>query len=468
LFHDEKSDRTLTYLTVRPIHRFELVAVKYVAYLTVIPLFTALATFVTYLSFGIFGQFQYITTALWYFLVAIIASAVYGAFFMCMGLLWKRPLWFGLFFVFIWEFVFASFSVTLNQLTIAFYIKSIIISDIAGFESPAIIRISSMAGEFKASSNPASPLTFSMVSIILIIISLTLSWSILQGDKFKVPYQAGKRPGGWKYYLKEVRSFLITFAIVGIAIGIVFGPIQGLKTDYAKFNGATLSVNQYVEIDSPAPSMQDMGFGIYSTHGFSQGDTLTFAYSLQSVTHSNSSIHAVLLNPDDFFDFLSITQEMFWDYAQLIDGSAPSEPIYSNFVNNYSTVATNLLSKAIDSIQLQNQSIVTINLTVPRRTTYYEMVYITNFSTAVLKGFNAVVSTSVNGFIYRRTAFSIGVSLVAIGTIFGGFATYSLLTYSSEIEIKRYKQKVAEFEDRGLEAESLDEDNCPKPEPREK
>ncbi|MFW9924428.1 MAG: ABC transporter permease, partial [Candidatus Thorarchaeota archaeon] len=149
LFNDENNDRTITYFTIRPINRFELVIVKYLAYLTIVPIFTGLTTGLVYFSFAIFGHFQYFTMALWYFLGAIVAAIVYGAFFMFIGLLFKNPLWFGLFFVLIWEFVFASFSQTFTKLTIAYYVKSLLVTDLAPnnpFENSPIIIGLNQAG----------------------------------------------------------------------------------------------------------------------------------------------------------------------------------------------------------------------------------------------------------------------------------------------------------------------------------
>ncbi|MHA1356396.1 MAG: hypothetical protein ACTSR1_14620, partial [Candidatus Heimdallarchaeota archaeon] len=153
---------------------------------------------------------------LWYLLAAVISSAVYGAVFMVVGLLFKNPLWFGLAFVLVWEFVFATFSDLLGSLTIAYYIRSLIVYDPVGdVFNPLII------GNQASVNNPATPLIFSVVYVMIIIISITLSWSLLNGDRFKVPYQAGRRPGGWKYYLKEIRSFLVTIGIIFIAGGLV-------------------------------------------------------------------------------------------------------------------------------------------------------------------------------------------------------------------------------------------------------
>ena len=214
MFNDEKSDKSLTYLTSRPVHRFELVIVKYLSYLSIVPIFTGIATLLNYLSFGVFSGLQYFDMALWFLLISFVASAVYGAFFMLVGLLFKNPLWFGLAFVFIWEFVLASFSPTLNNLTIAYYIKSFIVYPIypnnAIRKSPAIFA-GNQADLFTDLNVPASAMTFSSVLIAVVIVSIVLSWALLQGDRLRVPYQAGRRPGGWKYYIKEIRSYLITF-----------------------------------------------------------------------------------------------------------------------------------------------------------------------------------------------------------------------------------------------------------------
>ena len=53
MFNDEISDKSITYLTSRPINRFELVIVKYFSYLSIVPIFTVIATGLNYLSFSI-------------------------------------------------------------------------------------------------------------------------------------------------------------------------------------------------------------------------------------------------------------------------------------------------------------------------------------------------------------------------------------------------------------------------------
>lgn len=447
MFNDETNDRTLTYLTTRPIHRFELVLVKYLSFLTIIPIFTAVTTGLVYLSFGIFGGFRYWDAALWYFLAAFIASVVYGAFFMFMGLLFKNPLWFGLFFVFIWEFVLASFSQTLNNITIAYYIKSLIVYDLYPNDpfrgSPAIFA-GNQADTFSFLANPASALTFSVVLTVIVIVSLTLAWSRLQGDKFKVPYQAGRRPGGWKYYLKEIRSFLITFGIVFITIGLIIGPVNGTSKTVRRNTDANITVHEYPDwAEGTTPSLSDMGYASTITYSFSKGDSITIRATKTYTNTLSHQVHAIIIEKEIFDNFVGETQILWMDYQEDYYAAGGSGGIYfPSLIADYSTLANDVIEEANTGVFLNSDAQQSFTFTTPERGTYYVVAIVSQFSTTESYYFNADIRFDINGNVHRIAGYAFGWTLFGVGLVISGFSIYSLITYSSADEIKRYEEQL--------------------------
>ncbi len=465
MFNDELNDRTLTYLTTRPIHRFELIVVKYLSFLTIVPIFTALTTGLVYLSFGIFGGFRYWQAALWYFLAAIIASIVYGAFFMFIGLLFKNPLWFGLFFVFIWEFVLASFSQTLNSITIAYYIKSLIVYDIhpdVPFEESPVIFTGNQADTFSFLGNPANALTFSLVLTVIVIVSLTLAWSRLQGDKFKVPYKAGRRPGGWKYYLKEIRSFLITFGIMFITIGLIIGPVNGITKSVRKNINTSLSVSDYPDWDrGVSPNLNDMGFASKNSFTFSKGDTLSVRSTKNHASILTHQIYSIFIEKEIFDDFVIETQELWSDYQKNYFNAGGYEGSYfPNLIMNFSILANNIVNKAERNVLLNNISTPqTFDFTSTQRGTYYIVAIVTDFNTTASFNFNAQVNFDISGEAHRTTGYTFGWILFGSGLVIGGISIYSLATYSSADEIKRYEEQLKIVSSKVEESQNFAEDN---------
>ena len=454
MFNDEKSDRSITYLTARPIHRFELVIVKYLSYLSIIPLFCIIATGLNYFSFAVLSGFAYFDMMLWFLLAAFVSSAVYGAVFLFIGLLFKNPLWFGLFFVFIWEFVFASFSALLNKLTIAYYIKSLIVTDIypndAFRDSPAVF-FGNQAFLFQFNYNPASVLTYIVVLSVIVIVSITLAWGLLQGDRFRVPYQAGRRPGGWKYYLKEIRSYLITFGILLISMGIVIGPINGLSKDLQSSNDAFLNPSLDVfwyDSDSPSPpDMNQMGYGEFSTLTLVRGDETTVTFTLDEVySEAAYEIYGVICTETVFENFLESTQDIWLNYAENYDVYGGPFAFYSYVVSNYNNITDEFVSNTLESVQLTPLTQQNIDLSVETTTTYYIVLLITHFGSPSSTYISARGSITIVGEVSRLGGYSFGWILVAFGITSGVFAIYSIFTYKSEDEIKRYEEQISRFQ----------------------
>jgi ABC-type transport system involved in multi-copper enzyme maturation permease subunit len=447
MFNDEMSDRSITYLTSRPINRFELVVVKYFSYLSIVPIFTVLATGLNYLSFSIFGGFEYFDMALWFLLVTFVASAVYGAFFMFVGLLFKNPLWFGLFFVFIWEFVFASFSTTLNKLTIAYYIKSLIVADI-GSGSPAIIG-QNQAFQFWFYQNPAKALNFSIVLFVIVVLSIVLAWSRLQGDKFRVPYQAGRRPGGWKYYLKEIRSFLITFGILLVTLGLVIGPVNGVRKPARTLSFYSCDVDDdiewYSEFSTYLPNLAEMGYGGYMSYTVTRGDEIEIDFTM-STYHPSYTIAGFVCTEEAWDIFYEDTQHLWYDFAVLYSVQYFNTTLYGEFIEGYSDLAFDFLDNTTEYTFYNEYAPSSIDLVAIEKEDLHIGTIVTDFDLGT-PYFRADMQITVDGEIFRRSGYSFGWVMFAAGLVSSGVAIYSLATYSSKDEIKRYEEQISQYND---------------------
>ncbi len=460
MFNDEMGDKSITYLTSRPINRFELVIVKYFSYLSIVPIFTVIATGLNYLSFAIFGGFEYFDMALWFLLITFVASAVYGAFFMFVGLLFKNPLWFGLFFVFIWEFVFASFSQTLNKLTIAYYIKSLIVADpySDGRVSPAIVGLN-QAFQFSFYDNPANTINFSIVLAVIVVVSITLAWSLLQGDKFKIPYQAGRRPGGWKYYLKEIRSFLITMGILFVTLGLVVGPVNGVRKPAKSLTFFSFDIDNDIEwfegVDPPLPSLGEMGYGDYLSYTVTSGDELNITYTM-STYHPSYTAAGIICTEEAWEIFFEDTQLLWYDFAEIYSIQYFNTTLYAEFIDDYEQLASDFLENTTEYTYYSEYAPATIDFVSIEKTDIYIASIITNFDlgTPYIRG---GMTVTVDGEIFRRSGYSFGWILFGFGIVISGFAVYSLITYRSSDEIKRYEEQIKQYNNESLNLEQQKE-----------
>ncbi|MHA1759984.1 MAG: ABC transporter permease [Candidatus Heimdallarchaeota archaeon] len=458
LFNDEKNNRSITYLTVRPIQKFELVLVKYLTYLSLVPLFTVITSGLIYLSFAAFGYFQYFTMFLWYLLAAVISSAVYGAVFMVVGLLFKNPLWFGLAFVLVWEFVFATFSDLLGSLTIAYYIRSLIVYDPVGdVFNPLII------GNQASVNNPATPLIFSVVYVMIIIISITLSWSLLNGDRFKVPYQAGRRPGGWKYYLKEIRSFLVTIGIIFIAGGLVIGPINGVTknqtTGYQ--NSEDFNPDPYNDFGDDF-TLEDMGFAVAVDYSFARGDDLSVTFNYFSYDYkSYMNLYGLVVEPVLWDAFVADAADLWDTYQLLYDPYGNNMALYQNLVDVYSDRAsTFILSQADYWTAIGPGETNTTVVSITAKIDYKLVVIVQDFSTTGSSFLNYDAYITIDGIVSRTLGYSLGWVVFGVGILSGGFAIYSIVTYKSADEIQRYEEHIALQDEREeLRLSTLEENN---------
>jgi ABC-2 type transport system permease protein len=127
LMADEVEDKTITYLFTRPIPRGAVLIGKYLAYVSCTMLVVLPAVMLVYFLVVPFREvpstFASLVTDLG---LLSLGLAVYGAVFAFVGAYFKRPLVFGLVFVFGWEPTVMALPGYLKQLTVAHYLQSLV------------------------------------------------------------------------------------------------------------------------------------------------------------------------------------------------------------------------------------------------------------------------------------------------------------------------------------------------------
>ena len=127
LMADEVEDKTLTYLFTRPIPRGAVLIGKYLAYVTCTMLVVLPAVMLVYFLVVPFRDVPSTFTSLVTDLGLLgLGLAVYGAVFAFVGAYFKRPLVFGLVFVFGWEPTAMALPGYLKQFTVAHYLQALV------------------------------------------------------------------------------------------------------------------------------------------------------------------------------------------------------------------------------------------------------------------------------------------------------------------------------------------------------
>lgn len=130
LVADEIDNKTITYLFIRPVHKYSIILGKFAAYILEMIIILAppiLLTFVIIatdsrilsnftLSLSVFGR---------RFAVIFLGLIVYGAIFTFFGVWWKRPVLLGLVFAFGWEKVALFVPGALRKFSIIHYLMSL-------------------------------------------------------------------------------------------------------------------------------------------------------------------------------------------------------------------------------------------------------------------------------------------------------------------------------------------------------
>lgn len=128
LIADEVEDKTLTYLLTRPVPRASVLLGKYLAYLVctvavVLPAVVLMWLLVVPIHGNLAGSFPDLAADLG---ILTLGLAAYGALFALVGATLRRPLVFGLIFVFGWESLTMALPGYLRQLTVAHYLQGLV------------------------------------------------------------------------------------------------------------------------------------------------------------------------------------------------------------------------------------------------------------------------------------------------------------------------------------------------------
>jgi ABC-type transport system involved in multi-copper enzyme maturation permease subunit len=128
LIADEVEDKTLTYLFTRPIPRGAVLVGKYLAYLActvcvVLPSVVLVWVLIVPIRGTLGANFLDLVVDLG---LLALGLAAYGAVFALIGAVFKRPLLFGLLFIFGWELLVLALPGYLKRLTVAYYIEGLV------------------------------------------------------------------------------------------------------------------------------------------------------------------------------------------------------------------------------------------------------------------------------------------------------------------------------------------------------
>ncbi len=128
LIADEVEDKTITYLLSRPIPRASVLLGKYLAFLActvavVLPAVVVMWLLIAPIRGSLAASFPALAADLG---ILALGLAAYGALFALVGATFKRPLLFGLLFVFGWESLALALPGYLRQLTVAHYLQGLV------------------------------------------------------------------------------------------------------------------------------------------------------------------------------------------------------------------------------------------------------------------------------------------------------------------------------------------------------
>ena len=128
LIADEVEDKTITYLLIRPVPRAAVLLGKYLAYLVctvavVLPAVVLMWLLIVPVGGSLAQSFPDLLADLG---IVVAGLAAYGAVFALVGATFKRPLLFGLIFVFGWEALAMALPGYLRQVTVAHYLQGLV------------------------------------------------------------------------------------------------------------------------------------------------------------------------------------------------------------------------------------------------------------------------------------------------------------------------------------------------------
>jgi ABC-2 type transport system permease protein len=131
IIQDEVEEQTLTYLLVRPLPRWAIYVVKMLATLLVIAVLTAAFTTITYAVIALTRSnpinAELMQQAMKTSLALALAQFGYCGLFGLLGLLMRRSLFVGVFYIFLFEGLLASFDTVMRRMTIMFYFRVLVL-----------------------------------------------------------------------------------------------------------------------------------------------------------------------------------------------------------------------------------------------------------------------------------------------------------------------------------------------------
>jgi ABC-type transport system involved in multi-copper enzyme maturation permease subunit len=124
---DEVTNRTMTYMTSRPVHRYELYMYRFAGYLAATLIITLVPLLLTFFAFGSkSGDYSGHTNLLATFiLINFLYVLILGAIFFLFCSLTNHPLILGLIYVFFWEDLMSQAPLYIRYFTVNFYMRSI-------------------------------------------------------------------------------------------------------------------------------------------------------------------------------------------------------------------------------------------------------------------------------------------------------------------------------------------------------
>ena len=168
VIRDEIEDRSITQVITSPTNRIFAYFSYYISLTISLCLINFVITSLGFISFfaqkGIGGEAINIYTT--FIGLVILGVFVYSALFLLTSVVFKRPIYFGLFFVFIWEGFIGTIPGSVQKFSINFYLRSI------GSEQLEYITI-----------NQASDVTTSLIIIICSIIIMIILGGVLFNRK---------------------------------------------------------------------------------------------------------------------------------------------------------------------------------------------------------------------------------------------------------------------------------------------
>ena len=143
LVREEIEDNTLPYLLTRPLSKVTVAASKYAGYLVAVlvllvpPIVLAYGVTEAYAGSGLGTDLDVLEGFL---AVTVLGAAAYGAFFLLLSVVLRRPLTVGLLFGFLWENIVVNLPGSVPKLSVVFYLNSILkgmisVGPLTGFRS---------------------------------------------------------------------------------------------------------------------------------------------------------------------------------------------------------------------------------------------------------------------------------------------------------------------------------------------